>query len=242
MPSRGVLISLVLHVAVFGLALRISTSRANRKATTVAVVTKEKKKPEEKKKEQPKPKPMLASARPEMPRATAPAKAAPTPVHEAPAPAEAPVDTGLQMGNDDGPGISLGGPAPAAPKQNAPAQQQVAPREKVVTPKKERVVSQKPEEDECTEAPSKPVPAQRSEIEYTQEARANGVEGRLVLRITVGADGSVEKVEVVSSVDPSLDAAVIATVKTWTFKPSMRCGKAMAGGVFMLAKRFELSD
>src|SRR5438552_17995017 len=106
MPSRGVLISVVLHVAVFGAALRISTSRANRRATTVAVVNPEKKKPEPKK-EQPKPKPLLASARPEMPRATAPTKAAPAPSHEAPAPAEAPVDTGLQMGNDHGPGIPL---------------------------------------------------------------------------------------------------------------------------------------
>jgi TonB family protein len=87
------------------------------------------------------------------------------------------------------------------------------------------------------------VPVNRpSEIEYTQDARANNVEGRLVLRITVGADGAVADVVVEKSVDPSLDAAAVAAVKTWSFKPSTRCGKAMAGGVFRLAKTFELGD
>ena len=86
------------------------------------------------------------------------------------------------------------------------------------------------------------MPVQRSEIEYTQEARSNNVEGRLVVRITVGADGSVIKVEVMQKLDPQLDAAVIAAVKGWVFKPSMRCGKPMAGGVYTMAKDFELSD
>ena len=62
------------------------------------------------------------------------------------------------------------------------------------------------------------------------------------MRITVGADGSVTDVQVQGSVDAALDAAAVAAVKTWTFKPAMRCGKAMAGGVFTLARRFELGD
>ncbi|HEX9103213.1 MAG TPA: energy transducer TonB, partial [Polyangia bacterium] len=44
------------------------------------------------------------------------------------------------------------------------------------------------------------------------------------------------------SVDAALDAAAVAAVKTWTFKPAMRCGKPMSGGVFTLARRFELGD
>src|SRR6185312_5027438 len=103
--------------------------------------------------------------------------------------------------------------------------------------------SDNPEEDTCTEAPSKPAPVTRpSEIEYTQDARANNVEGRLVLRVTIGADGAVADVVVEKSVEPAIDAAAVAAVKTWTFKPAMRCGKAMAGGVFRLAKTFELGD
>jgi protein TonB len=112
-------------------------------------------------------------------------------------------------------------------------------------PKKDKVAAEQraAEEDTCSEAPSKPVPVTRStEIEYTQEARAGGIEGRLVLKIYIAADGSVEKVDVVSSVDPALDAAAIAAVKTWTFKPAIRCGKPMGGIAFTLARRFELGD
>ncbi len=245
MRSRTVIVSALLHLLVFAIALQVSRSKAARRATSVAVVG-EKKKPE--KKEEPKkakPKPLVASAKPEpAPMKAAPVKAAP--VREAPVEA-APVDTGLTMGNDDGPGIPIG---PALPTQNKTengspngngAKKTAAPqvkKEKVLAPK-----ADSPEEDNCTEAPSKPSPVQRpNEIEYTQEARQNGVEGRLVLKITVGADGAVVSVEVVSSVDAALDAAAIAAVKTWVFKPAMRCGKPMGGATFTLARRFELGD
>jgi protein TonB len=238
--GKTVIVSALIHVVVFGVALSISQGRSQRRATSIAVVGEKKK--AEPKKEPPKPKPMLASARPEAvhplvaPRAET---ARPTSV----APEAAPVDTGLQMSNDDtGPGIAIGPPldkkpgaaAPPPPEKRAPGVK----REKAIAPK-----SDNPESDDCTEAPSKPVPVQRpNEIEYTQEARAGGVEGRLILKITVGADGAVLKVEVVSSVDPALDAAAIAAVKTWVFKPSMRCGKVMGGATFTLARRFELGD
>jgi TonB family protein len=237
--GRTQIISIAIHVVVFAILFSISQQRAKRRAVSVAVVNGEKKKAEPKK-EPPKPKPMVASAKPRELSTTAPKVEAPRPTSSAPE--TAPAETNIEMGNDDGPGISLGGPAPAkkdgphdsAPKKEAP----LVKKEKVIAPKNDN-----PEEDNCTEAPSKPAPTQRpTEIEYTQEARANGVEGRLVLKISVGADGSVLKVEVVSSVDPALDAAAIAAVKTWVFKPSMRCGKALAGGTFMLARRFELGD
>jgi TonB family protein len=163
---------------------------------------------------------------------------APTPV------AAAPAETNNEMGTDGG--VDVGGPVAPKKEQQQQQQQQTQKQQKTAPVKKEKVLApagDNPETDDCTEAPSKPVPMQRpSEIEYTQDARANNVEGRLVLKITVGADGSVVNVEVVSAVDPQLDAAAIAAVKTWVFKPSMRCGKAMAGGVFTLARRFELGD
>ena len=186
----------------------------------------------------------MASAKPQVAPSSAPARLAPSHAQEPSGPVEAPTETGLTLGNADGPGIDVGGPAIKAPdKGGKPAgdgAQKAGPalkREKVLSPK------DNPEEDNCTEAPSKPVPVQRaSEIEYTQEARANNIEGRLVLKITVAANGSVANVEVVSGVDPALDAAAVAAVKTWTFKPAMRCGKPLAGATFTLAKRFELSD
>jgi protein TonB len=243
--SRTVVVSALLHVVVFGLALQVSKSKAARRATSVAVVGEkkkaEKKKEEEKPKPKPKPKPMVASAQPEVTHQAAPAptKAAPEPVQQA-----APVETGLTMDSDDGPGIALGGPAPNKAKGAAPTgggeKQQRAP-----TVKKEKALSPKdnPEEDDCTEAPSKPVVLQKpNEVGYTQDARANGVEGILKLRIVVAADGSVSDVTVLKSVEAALDAAAIAAVKSWVFKPSMRCGRAMAGGVFTFQSTFELGD
>ena len=80
------------------------------------------------------------------------------------------------------------------------------------------------------------------EIEYTDQARADGVEGKLKLRVTISATGEVTNVEVLAGVQASLDAAAIASVKQWRFKPAMRCGKPFAGGTFVIARTFELGD
>jgi periplasmic protein TonB len=244
--GRTVLISVVLHVVVFALAMTVAKSRASRRATAVAVVGEKKKAEKKEEKPKPKPRPLVAAARPEPARPLAAPKAAPSHAPEPVTPASAPVETGLTLGNSDGPGIDIGGPA-APPKPGAAHDQPGSKNTTKTAPtvKKEKVLAPKdsPEEDNCTEAPSKPVPMQRAtEIEYTQEARANGIEGRLVLKITVAADGSVASVDVVSGVDPQLDAAAIAAVKTWVFKPAMRCGKPLAGATFTLARRFELGD
>jgi protein TonB len=234
MRTAMIIGSLAIHVIVFGYALRVA-ERPRRRATSVAIIG-EKKKAVEKPK--PKPKPQVEPPKPKVDVAPVPLKAAPAPVPEV---APAPVETGLQMDNSNAPGIDVG-PKPGEkvqPKAQGPAG-------KAPTVKKEKVLAPKgdnPEADTCTEAPSKPVPLNRpSEIEYTIDARSNGIEGRLVLSIVIGADGSVIDVKVEKSVDAGLDAAAIAAVKTWTFKPSMRCGKAMAGGVFRIAKTFELGD
>jgi periplasmic protein TonB len=97
-------------------------------------------------------------------------------------------------------------------------------------------------EERCTEEPSKPEPVYKTEIEYTAAARAEGIEGKLKLRVVVGADGTVVTVDVLSSVSPELDAAAVAAVKRWRFKPAMACGRPVAGGSYVLARRFELGD
>ena len=106
------------------------------------------------------------------------------------------------MDNSSAPGIDVGGRR-VRRRRRRPAPAKQATHEK---PAKEKVLGgtpkDNPDDDNCTEAPSKPAPLTRpSEIEYTQEARANGIEGRLILRITVGADGIVTDVEVQGSVD-----------------------------------------
>jgi TonB family protein len=229
--------SLAIHVVVFGYALRVA-ERPRRKPSIVSVIGEKKKAtPQEK----PKPKPKAPVAPKPQTAAPVPLKNAPVPVPEV---APAPVDTHITLDNSDAPGIDVG-PKPGEKVQPKPQQQtqksgggEAVKKAKVIAPKGDN-----PEEDTCTEAPSKPVPEARpSEIEYTTSARENGIEGRLVLTIIIGADGSVIDVKVDKSVDPSLDAAAVAAVKTWTFKPSMRCGKPMSGGVFRIAKTFELGD
>lgn len=239
--NRLVLLSFLIHGVVAAIALRAASEKEHHKKTSVAVVGAEKKRKAEEKPKPPPPRtpprPKVASTRPE---AARPVEAPP----KSTAPETAPVrDSDVKMSNDDGPGIPLdGGPGSEKAKGDQPKAekpQKTAPKKS----EKAKALADNPEDDPCSEAPSKPSPVQKpNEIEYTQEARANGVEGRLVLRISVAADGSVDKVEVVSSVDAALDAAAIAAVKSWTFKPSMRCGKAMAGGVFTLARKFELGD
>jgi protein TonB len=239
MRNKGVLISAAIHIFVFGYALQVSKRSAARRIATAVVVEKKKPPKVEEKPKPPKPKP--AAPRPE------PVAAAPEPLRNAPsraAEAPTPVETNVQMTNDSGPGIAVGPPKSSSQKPGQAAAGVGGAGQKGGGLEKKRAAraEDNPEEDNCTEAPSKPVPVQRSEIEYTQEARSNNVEGRLVVRITVGADGSVLKVELMQKLDPQLDAAVIAAVKGWVFKPAMRCGKPMAGGVYTMAKDFELSD
>lgn len=242
MGSRTLLYSLIAHGLAAGALLFAAERRQERRATAVAVVGEKK---AEKKKEPPRPKPIVAPVEKRPAHSAPPQKAAaPLPPSSQPAPAARsgppPVETGLTLGDADGPGIDVGVPKRAAqevqPKALGPAtpSQKRGPRE-VKRP-------DAPAEEECHEEPTKPEPLARPEIEYTQAARAAGVEGRLVLRLTVGADGSVAKADVVASVDAGLDAAALATVEKWRFKPAMRCGKPMFGGVYTLARRFELGD
>ncbi len=79
------------------------------------------------------------------------------------------------------------------------------------------------------------------DIEYSARARQDGIEGRLVLKISVTADGGVGSVEVTKSVDPALDAAAVNAVKSWRFKPAEQCGEHVAS-TYVLARRFELGD
>ncbi|MGB2887989.1 MAG: energy transducer TonB [Candidatus Acidiferrales bacterium] len=55
---------------------------------------------------------------------------------------------------------------------------------------------------------------------YPPEVRKAGVEGVLVLSITVDSEGKVTDAQVVKSLGPALDAAALDTVRTWRFKVS----------------------
>jgi protein TonB len=215
---------------VAGLLLSRAETRQRHRAISVAVTDKQKKEP-------PKPKP----APPPPPRPIAhrsiPKAARPEPevAEVKPTRSAAPVQTAVALSNAD---LAPGGIALAGtPKLDKASPVKVA---SVSPDAPRRRIGH--EAESCDEEPTRPEPVFKPEIEYTASARSEGIEGRLVLKLTIAADGSVAEVEVVSAVDPGLDASAIATVKRWRFKPAMKCGRPVAGGVYKLAQRFELTD
>ena len=228
MSGRTVALSLGVHAVVAGLLLSRAETRHRHRAISVAVIDKQPRKVEERPKPAPPPPPKVTHRSTTPHPAREPEEVAPHVVHAAP------VQTSVAMSNAD---LMPGGIAlPGAPKAEAHPQRVAsvspeAPRRRIGH-----------EDAPCDEEPTRPEPIFKPEIEYTAAARAEGIEGRLVLKLTIAADGSVAEVEVVSSVDPALDASAVATVKRWRFKPALRCGRPVAGGVYKLAQRFELTD
>lgn len=63
----------------------------------------------------------------------------------------------------------------------------------------------------------------------TPELRLLLPEGRVVLRVLVLADGTVDRVEVAeSSGHPALDRAAVEAARSWQFRPAMRDGEPIA--------------
>jgi protein TonB len=58
---------------------------------------------------------------------------------------------------------------------------------------------------------------------YPEEAKEAGIEGSVVMRITIGEDGSVTNVAVLRSV-PMLDQAAIDSVLQWQYQPTLLNG------------------
>jgi len=238
-----IIISLILHAGIaFGLVVS-SQRRANGKTFFVQMQEEAKKKKAAEPKPKPVPKIAKVDPRPKETKVVAAPKAMPV---EAPVQAKtvaAVMPTDIAMSNEDiGDAVAI----PVIVRQpQAAAPTKVASFEPDAHRRRLR-----PElgpggpvgEERCMEEPTKPEPVFKTEIEYTASARAEGIEGKLKLKITVGDDGSVVRVEVLASVSPELDAAAVSAVKQWRFRPAMMCGKAVSGGTYVLARRFELGD
>lgn len=64
---------------------------------------------------------------------------------------------------------------------------------------------------------------------YPPSARRRGIEGTVVLRVSVSAEGRALSVEIVrSSGSDALDEAARDTIARWHFRPAMRAGEAVA--------------
>jgi protein TonB len=235
-----VVLSVALHIGLaVGLVAVAQKKELRRRAISVAVQ-------DEKKKAKP-PKPP-APPRPivhrEIAKVEPVAPKAPSAAPVAHAAAAAPVAMNLSMSNaglDVGPGIGLEGRAKptAAPVKVASAISEARTR------KTREEATGGGADAPCEEPPTKPEAiVQTPTIDYTlyPQAQADGIEGKFKARLTIDADGQVESVTVLSGVDPSFDAAIVAALKRWRFKPAMACGKPVAGATVPFTARFELGD
>jgi TonB family protein len=229
-----VIVSVVLHVALAGGLIAVAQKRELRRRAIQVAVTEEKKKVKPAKPAAPKPivHPALAKAAPV-------ARAAPA-AASAPKTAVAPVAMNLAMSNsamDVGPGIGLEGRAPKA----AAAPVKVA---SALSEKRTQRTREEAGESACAEEPTRPEAIVKTALDYTlyPQAQADGLEGKFKARLTISAEGEVSSVDVLGSIESAFDAAIVAALQHWRFKPAMACGKPVPGGTFVVSRTFELGD
>ncbi len=225
-------ISLLLHGALAIAVLRMHET-ARRETIAISVA-------DAKKKEQEKPpEPAKVMEAPPEAKAQAPrprAHAAPAPKAEAPPPEaaahaaqskalDALPDLGIAMGNGGPGGIAVpqGG---AAPEPAAAAHATSAPRALAPAPV-----------DACAEPVVKPKLKSIRQPSPTTAARDAQVDGRVRVEVSVGADGSVKSVRLLSGLGFGLDEASLDAARHAVFEPATRCGKPVAA-TFVIALRF----
>lgn len=93
----------------------------------------------------------------------------------------------------------------------------------------------------CDEAPTKPKPKGFVQPQYTDDARAAEIEGRVRLKLTIDSQGNVTNVEVLSGLGHGLDQSAVAAAKRMHFTPSMLCGKPRNSS-FVVSMRFVLGE
>lgn len=72
-----------------------------------------------------------------------------------------------------------------------------------------------------------PVLSSRIEPQYPEAARKARMEGVVILEAIITADGNVEDVRVLKSVNPLLDASAVRAVQQWKYKPATLNGRAV---------------
>jgi len=72
--------------------------------------------------------------------------------------------------------------------------------------------------------PTKPRPIYSPGPEFSEHARKAKIQGTVVLKVVVDANGDVADVHIVRSLEDSLDLKAIEAVRTWKFKPGTEDG------------------
>jgi TonB family protein len=75
--------------------------------------------------------------------------------------------------------------------------------------------------------PTSPRVSHKVEAQYSEEARRARLEGTVLLRIVVGADGTPRDLSVVRGLGLGLDENAIAAVSKWRFTPGTKGGEAV---------------
>ncbi len=71
-----------------------------------------------------------------------------------------------------------------------------------------------------------PIPMEIAEPRYPAAARERGIHGTVLVEFVIDTSGGVASARVLQSI-PELDAAAIACVRSWRFKPALRAGRAV---------------
>ncbi len=66
---------------------------------------------------------------------------------------------------------------------------------------------------------------EKTEPNYTDQARSAKLEGTVALVMVVGTDQRAHDIKVTKSLDPGLDASAVASIKAWRFQPGSKNGK-----------------
>jgi protein TonB len=73
----------------------------------------------------------------------------------------------------------------------------------------------------------------RRNPEYSETARAAGVQGKVELSVTVGADGAPRDIQVTHSLGHGLDEKAIECVKSWRFRPARHNGEPVTAFIIV---------
>lgn len=159
--------------------------------------------------------------------------AAPPPLTDAPPPPKVQVTTQVAP-----PAAAVPVPVPDA---EAPTDQKIASQEELSAASPgvstegdgDNIVVAPPSEEEMPRfgeyvyVEELPEPITKVAPQYPDIAREAGVDGQVMTQALVGKDGRVKDVRVVKSI-PMLDAAAVAAVKQWVFKPALSNNKPVA--------------
>lgn len=86
-------------------------------------------------------------------------------------------------------------------------------------------------QDPALTSSTPPRPTEQVPPQYPEQAAAEGLEGRVLVKVLVGTDGSVKDVSVEESTDPVFDAAAVKAVLQWRFEPATRGGEPVEASV-----------